>query len=453
MRAIPALLCLASGLAAQASWTAVVAPASPSLRTEVTLDSDGGGALLFGGQYGPGLLAFNELWRFDGATWTQLTTTGPAPQPRSRHAACFDPVRGKLVVFGGDAQYFNGAGAGVALGDTWEWDVATSTWAQMAPPTTPTARVHPRMAFDPIHLKPLLFGGRGAGSNQTWHWDGANWTQLAPATVPPGREQTHLATDWARGRVWMFGGSTGATTGPLADTWFWNGVDWTQLPTATLPGGGGIRNGRMVRDELRDRLVVYGGASTVGGFTTTTWECNGVDWAALALAPTPTGRTGLGMAYVASLARTVVFGGYSAATSVVGDTWTMQTTAPAAVATTTTGCVSSAGAPLLNVTAPWTGDTVQFSVANAAPTAIPMVAIGLANPGLPLAFLGAPNCVLAAQADALEVAFGPVALPLPNDPALAGAQLFAQGIGLEFLAAGGLGIALSDGVRLTVGVR
>jgi hypothetical protein len=453
MRAIPALLCLASGVAAQASWTAVLAPTSPSPRTEVTLDSDGGGALLFGGQYGPGVAAYNELWRFDGATWTQLTTSGPAPQPRSRHAACFDPVRGKLVVFGGDAQYFNGAGAGVPLGDTWEWDVATSTWALMAPLTSPTARVHPRMAFDPVNLKPLLFGGRGAGSNQTWQWDGTDWTQLAPATVPPGREQTHLATDWARGRVWMFGGSVGATAGPLADTWFWNGTDWTQVTTATLPGGGGIRNGRMVRDELRDRLVVYGGAWAVGGFGTSTWEFNGVDWAARSLAPTPTGRTGLGMAYVPTLARTVLFGGFSAATNVVGDVWTLQTNAPAGVATTTAGCTSSAGAPLLNATAPWAGDTVQFSVANTALTAIPMLALGLANPGLPLAFLGAPNCVLAAHTDVLAVAFGPVALPLPNDPSLAGAQLFAQGIGLEFLLAGGFRIALSDGVRLTVGVR
>src|SRR5207249_3722463 len=46
----------------------------------------------------------NDVWALDlhnASTWVKLSTTGAAPQPRWEHAAVYDPVRNRMVVFGG----------------------------------------------------------------------------------------------------------------------------------------------------------------------------------------------------------------------------------------------------------------------------------------------------------------------------------------------------------------
>jgi hypothetical protein len=295
-------------LCAQVAWTAVTPANSPSPRTEVGMASDSVGAWLFGGQFGPALLAYNELWRFDGTDWSlQVPTGGVAPPARSRFATAWDVVRQRLVVFGGDGQYT----ASGTLGDTWEWDPATSTWTQATPSTSPTPRIHARMAYDLINQRVLLFGGRGAGSSETWSWDGSDWTLLLPSTVPPGREQTQLSTNWSNGRILMFGGATGAASGVLGDTWEWDGSDWTQLAPPTSPGGGGLRNGKASFDSKRDRVVVHGGIRFTGGFSASAWEWTGADWLERLPAPAPAGRTGAGFCYVPTLQTSVLFGGYN----------------------------------------------------------------------------------------------------------------------------------------------
>ena len=72
-------------------------------------------------------------------------------------------------------------------------------WVQIQPKTSPSARWQHAMSYDPITGKTLLFGGRPTAANtylaDTWQYDGTNWTQLSPATSPPGRylsEMVHL---------------------------------------------------------------------------------------------------------------------------------------------------------------------------------------------------------------------------------------------------------------------
>ena len=104
-------------------------------------------------------MAFDELWRFDGATWTLLAPTGVLPSPRSRFGGDYDLIRGRLVVFGGDAQYVGGG----ALGDTWEYDTATNQWLNPQPSTLPNPRIHARLAFELPFARTLMFGGRTGG--------------------------------------------------------------------------------------------------------------------------------------------------------------------------------------------------------------------------------------------------------------------------------------------------
>jgi hypothetical protein len=136
----------------------------------------------------------NEMWRFDGVSWTYLTPPGLSPTGRDFYAAAIDGARGKYVLFGGRAATAN------ELGDTWEFDLATGTWAQMSPAVAPSARRWSAMVYDPLSARCVLFGGNTnnggstAYANDTWAWDGTSWTPLATPTAPSARGRGFLIT-------------------------------------------------------------------------------------------------------------------------------------------------------------------------------------------------------------------------------------------------------------------
>ncbi|MGK0301594.1 MAG: hypothetical protein ACI89X_002473 [Planctomycetota bacterium] len=447
LRLVSTLVLLLPSLTAQAMWTALAPTTVPPHRTELQMQDVGPGLLMFAGLDGTTATAYNDLWAFDGTDWSLQLPTGASPPVRSRFAAAFDPARQRYIVFGGDAQY-NGGGA---LGDTWEWDLATSTWLQLTPATQPTARVHSRMAYDIIHGNILMFGGRGAIGAETWSWDGVDWTMLTPSTVPPPREQANLAANWSTGEIIMFGGSTGAGGGVIGDTWVWNGFDWNQIATMTSPGLGGIRNGKMSHDRLRNRMVVFGGVRASGGFSASAWEFDGVDWTEQLPLPGPGGRAGPGFCYVESLTTNVLFGGYNG--GFFSDTWTYQTNAPATSTSSGTGCASAVGNPILNVQPlPWLGETITWTTGNLPPTGIPLLIVGVSNPAINLAVLGAPNCMLYASPDVILLAASPTTLPIPVDLSLLGFEMHSQAVAIEPTPTG-FDIALSDANTMTIGSR
>lgn len=107
---------------------------------------------------------------------------------------------------------------------------------QLDPGATPPAHGLAASAFDPVRGTGVLFGGSpygvGGASNETWIWTG-QWQRVFPQTTPPARHGAGMTYDAARAVIVMFGGSTGAQR--LADTWTWNGSDWTQMQPATVP--------------------------------------------------------------------------------------------------------------------------------------------------------------------------------------------------------------------------
>ena len=64
-------------------WTATATGASePALRRENPGTTDGTYLYVFGGQSGnSGGVRMNDLWRFDGSVWTQMTADGAAGSP------------------------------------------------------------------------------------------------------------------------------------------------------------------------------------------------------------------------------------------------------------------------------------------------------------------------------------------------------------------------------------
>jgi hypothetical protein len=126
------------------TWTNAIpngAAGSPPPRSWHSMAFDGQYVWMTGGmvngdekaQQNPNFTAtfLNDMWRWDGASWTQVTVpTGPAGL--AAMAMVFDPDHGtggpngtgQLVLFGGN--YMTGTGNGTINpnGNTWVWDVA-----------------------------------------------------------------------------------------------------------------------------------------------------------------------------------------------------------------------------------------------------------------------------------------------------------------------------------------
>jgi cysteine-rich repeat protein len=183
----------------------------------MVFDSARGRSLMFGGQnlVGQNQVPRNDFWSWNGVAWEQLQPA-QVPPPRSHAAMAYDPVRDRVVLFGGFV------GVTVNLADTWEWD--GTSWQAMAPEAdvAPSARGAAQLVFHPLRQTMLLFGG-GTMSNlevrgDVWEWDGVRWTLLDDD--PRMARGGHAAFfDTVRGGVVTFGGFRDETTGASNETW------------------------------------------------------------------------------------------------------------------------------------------------------------------------------------------------------------------------------------------
>ncbi len=123
----------------------------------------------------------SDTWVFDGAAWTQLTTTGTAPTTRVFIAGTHDPMRGRLVVYGGQVGDFVSPG----LGDLYALDLATGVWSRLHDGSgmAPAGRFSATLSYDATGDRYLMFGGHvdpGTG-NDLWAFDptAGTWSVLA----------------------------------------------------------------------------------------------------------------------------------------------------------------------------------------------------------------------------------------------------------------------------------
>jgi hypothetical protein len=76
----------------------------------------------------------------------------------------------------------------------------------------------------------VMFGGADDTSvsalAETWLWDGKNWTQYTGLGAPPGRWGASAAA--FDGSIVLFGG-TDENNDVFGDTWTWSGCGWDPL--------------------------------------------------------------------------------------------------------------------------------------------------------------------------------------------------------------------------------
>jgi hypothetical protein len=112
-----------------------------------------------------------RTWTWSGTDWQQQH---PVHQPSGYSASgAYDAKRGVVVALIGD--------------QTWTWN--GSDWAQQHPAQSPVARYFASAAYDPVVGKVMLFGGKLYGmtngpytefvNNELWGWDGTTWTRAS----------------------------------------------------------------------------------------------------------------------------------------------------------------------------------------------------------------------------------------------------------------------------------
>jgi len=234
--------------------------------------------LIFGG--GPGEGSFptgNDVWALtlDGTPrWEELHPAGELPKPRDLHCAIYDPVRDRMLVFGGYAS--DNPPYGSYENSVWELTLGgTPTWRALTPSgVPPSPRIGASMVYDPVRDRALVFGGNNPTDQayMTYRNDvfeltlgeAPAWRLLAPRGAPPSPRYSQVAVmDAERNQMLVFGGC-GYNRILAADTWT---LDLAVVPPAWRRAGPDVPIARAgsvaLLDPDTDRLIVDGG--DVGG--------------------------------------------------------------------------------------------------------------------------------------------------------------------------------------------
>lgn len=251
-----------------------------------------------------------ETWEWDGVTWLlRASSTAPGPGPRTGAALAYDPVRGVVVLFGGQI-------GTNPTDETWEWNGLR--WARRTPAHAPSPRFGAAMAWDPSRERVVLVGGTFnyfVGSSDTWEFDGTDWVARSFAVNPPPRYESTLVWDDARDAIVLIAGTA---YDPLDDLWELSSTGWTfrgRTPTWMYAVGAAWdpRAGRIVA-LTRGETFHYDGQTLVP-----------------ASRAVPSERNSPAVAFDAARAQTVLFGGYPSTSSAplypsANDTWVRDAT-------------------------------------------------------------------------------------------------------------------------------
>jgi hypothetical protein len=150
--------------------TVVASEADARFEHALTYDPVRHRVVLFAGKDGGGFFKDDiREWDPGAGAWGASLTPSPRPVMRSGHTLVYDAFRQRAVVFGG----YGGTYAD-PLDDVWEWDGAAQTWSgPLQPASRPAARRAHAAVWDDVRHKMIVFGGTGSAIyDDVWEWDG-----------------------------------------------------------------------------------------------------------------------------------------------------------------------------------------------------------------------------------------------------------------------------------------
>jgi len=176
----------------------------------------------------------NDLWKFDGTSWTWISggdvcfqpgvygTKGeadPANVPGTRFSATsWIDSSGNFWLFGGYGRDSTVAGSG-QLNDLWKFDGTSWTW----------------VSGGDVCFQPGVYGTKG---------------EADPANVPGARYSAPSWTD-SNGNLWLFGGhgrDSVGNSGPLNDLWKFDGTSWTWISGSDVRNQKGVYGAKSEAD-------------------------------------------------------------------------------------------------------------------------------------------------------------------------------------------------------------
>mgnify|MGYP003694565017 CR=1 FL=1 len=318
-------------LSPPAKWIRpTISRAAPSPRSDhsAVLDPARNRMIAFGGQDDVGSL--NDVWSLSLSgpmEWTRLTPSGAAPSARRLHSAIHDPVRDRMIVFGGGTN------------DLWSLSLSgTTSWSPIvAAGTPPNARSGHVAIYDPARDRMIVFAGKatsgGANLNDVWELSLSGtptWTQLTPAGTPPrpwDRPPRGMRTRRSRTRsataCWCSEAEPVRLGSSFSGTPTWS----TLAASGTLPPASVLHN--TVYDPIHDQMILFGGMnpSFFDPARRDAWtlSLSGTPtWSKLDLGTVPAGRNGAAMVYDSARGRLLICGGETSnglSTSYFNETW------------------------------------------------------------------------------------------------------------------------------------
>ncbi len=238
----------------------------------------------FGGEIGS--LTTGDTWLFDGTTWTLATREGPGP--RGQASMTWDPERAQVILFGGYRESGDYLNPIEYLDDTWAWDGQRWSELPIAADRRPSARVHAEMTWDPDLRAPLLFGGGTftTPSPETWVLSSSTgWSRLDGLVQPTQvYTQESASTRDARSGEWVVY-TVAADPEQESRLWNWKAGGWsyTKPEFVPRPRTGSAMAWHPLREEIIFGGYVPGIDSSDRGPSWWTWD--GVDWDLLTASP------------------------------------------------------------------------------------------------------------------------------------------------------------------------
>ncbi|MBI5594771.1 MAG: fibronectin type III domain-containing protein, partial [Elusimicrobia bacterium] len=214
----------------------------------------------FGGRRDAGLLT-SDVMEYDPAAGTLVPAGDSLPTARAGTSAAYDPVSGKIFVFGG---FGPGAPGTNELAQIISYDPVGHS-VQPAVGNLPTARAMTAAAYDPATARIYVFGGRQFGSGahleQVVSFDPATEAvATVSTTLPSGRVDMAAVFEPSSGDIVLFGGDATGTW--LTDVLAFHPAGSSTTLLSPLPSP--LAAAAAVRHPFTGRLLLYGGADSGG---------------------------------------------------------------------------------------------------------------------------------------------------------------------------------------------
>ncbi|MFN7975863.1 MAG: kelch repeat-containing protein [Acidobacteriota bacterium] len=255
--------------------------------------------------------------RAAGDTFSMLSPAGTPPSPRIGHSIALDAPDDRAIVFGGGTILLDQLPVFVPTSDLSALSLTpgAESWTALSLPSPPPVRMFHTAVFDPIRDRMLVYGGLGQNyqtRGDLWELTLATgseaWRLMAPTGSSPSARFAQSAVYVPPlDSMIVYGGYASLFLGPTNDLFVLSLAvgdgDWTQEPAGGGPGSGAHQ---MAFDPVAQRVLLFGIGDIVGQTSSNDLYARSLPFATTSWvklqppAPLPTSRQGFGAAFDAS---------------------------------------------------------------------------------------------------------------------------------------------------------